>query len=52
MEEMEHRFYLQLAENKRLQMQVSQSKKEYTNLQEKVHLLEDRIHVLEKEIGQ
>jgi hypothetical protein len=51
-EELEHRFLLQLAENKRLQAQLTQSKHDYQALLSKVNTLEDRIRDLEEQIGE
>ena len=50
-EESEHKFSLQIAENKRLSTQMSTQKKENQKLIERIHQLEGRVEQLEKQIG-
>jgi cell division protein FtsB len=50
-DESERKFALQIAENKRLSVQMSSQKKENQRLIERIHVLEDRVKCLEVEIG-
>ena len=50
-DESERKFALQIAENKRLSVQMSSQKKENQRLIERIHILEDRVKCLEVEIG-
>lgn len=51
-EDFEHRFALQLAENRRLQSQVVVQKAEMNELRHKQQELEQRVMECEAEIGQ
>ena len=50
-EESERKFALQIAENKRLSVQMSSQKKENQRLIERIHELEERVKRLELDIG-
>lgn len=50
-DESEHKFSLQIAENKRLSKQMSTQKKENQRLIERIHKLEERVKQLELQIG-
>jgi hypothetical protein len=50
-DEAEHKFALQIAENKRLVTQMSQQKKENQKLVERIRALESRAKAVELEIG-
>jgi cell division protein FtsB len=50
-DESERKFALQIAENKRLSVQMSSQKKENQRLIERIHVLEERVKRLEIDIG-
>lgn len=51
-EEFEHKFALQLAENRRLQSQISVQKSEFNAMAQKSQEMEQRVMELESEIGE
>ena len=50
-EEMDHKFSLQVAENKRMQQHLSTAKRENQAMAKRVVALEDRVQTLELELG-